>query len=244
MTAPPLTLKRRALTDGAAQGAMFTNAGCDAEPASDWFEPAHWEQLDQVHGTARGRGAVVMFECGGRRYALRHYRRGGMVARLSPDRYLWFGEDATRPVRELRLTMQLHAAGLPVPVPVAARYLRNGHTYSGDLITELLPDTQTLAQRLDAGEVSLRTWAAIGRCLRRFQDYGLCHSDLNAHNILLHGDEQVYLIDFDGGSLRNPGLWRDANLARLHRSLAKLDDGRAAPRFDAAQWQCLLAAWL
>ena len=71
MTAPPLTLRRRALTTGAAYGAMFTNAGCEAEPTPDWFEPGHWQQLDKVAGTASGRGAVVMFECGERRYALR-----------------------------------------------------------------------------------------------------------------------------------------------------------------------------
>ena len=101
-----------------------------------------------------------------------------------------------------------------------------------------------MAQRLDEGEVGLSTWAAIGRCLRRFQDYGLCHSDLNAHNILLRGEEDVFLIDFDNGRRRAPGLWRDANLARLRRSLDKLEDGRAQRRFDDAQWHCLLSACL
>lgn len=244
MTAPALTLRRRPITEGAARGVLFSNGDCDAQPSSDWFEPSRWESDTQQVGEARGRGAALLFEKDGQRYVLRHYRRGGMAARVSPDRYLWMGEDATRPLRELRVNMQLRAAGLPVPVPVAARYLREGAGYRGDLITQLLPDTMTLAQRLDAGEVSLRSWAAIGRCLRRFHDYGFCHADLNAHNILLRGDEEIHLIDLDGGRLRHPGLWRDANLARLHRSLCKLDDTRVAPRFDAAQWQCLLAAWM
>ena len=67
-------------------------------------------------------------------------------------------------------------------------------------------------------------WAAIGRCIRRFHDYGLCHADLNAHNILLRGDREVFLIDFDRCARRQPGMWRDANLARLRRSLDKLED--------------------
>jgi tRNA A-37 threonylcarbamoyl transferase component Bud32 len=137
----------------------------------------------------------------------------------------------------------MHAAGLPVPSPLAAPYERYGLGYRADLITELLPDTHSLASALAAGDVGLSTWAAVGRCIRVFHDYGLCHADLNAHNILLDANEKVFLIDFDRGARRAPGLWRDANLARLRRSLDKLEDGRAQRRFDDAQWQCLLAAY-
>jgi 3-deoxy-D-manno-octulosonic acid kinase len=224
-------------------GALLLNPEAGVEPDQCWFDPAHWRAQGAVIGQARGRGAALVFEHEGRRFVLRHYRRGGLVARVSPDRYLWLGEDRTRPVRELKLNLRMQAAGLPVPVPVAVRFERDGMSYRGDLITELLPDTQTLAQRLDAAEVGLSTWAAIGRCLRRFHDYGLCHADLNAHNILLRGVDEVFLIDFDNGSRRSAGLWRDANLARLRRSLDKLEDARPQRRFDDAQWQCLLSAY-
>jgi 3-deoxy-D-manno-octulosonic acid kinase len=244
VTAQPLTLRRYATSGAAGEGAIFSNAAFGFEPPAAWFEPRYWIARGAVIGAALGRGTTHFFEADGRRYVLRHYRRGGLVARLLEDRYLWHGENATRPVRELRLTMQMHAAGLPVPVPVAARYYREGWTYRGDLITGLLPDTETLAQRLERGEVSLTTWAAIGRCLRRFHDQGYCHADLNAHNVMLRGEDEVFLIDFDRGSRRSPGLWRDANLTRLLRSLEKLEDQRTTPRFDAAQWQCLLSAWL
>lgn len=138
--------------------------------------------------------------------------------------------------------MQMAAAGLPVPVAVAARYQREGLTYRGDLITELLPESQTLAQYLEYKELGLPAWAAVGRCIRRFHDLGFCHADLNAHNVVL-GAEEVFLIDFDRARHRGPGLWRDANLTRLLRSLEKLDDARRVRRVDAAQWQCLLAAY-
>ncbi len=108
--------------------------------------------------------------------------------------------------------------------------------YRADIITGYLPDTSTLAQRLAAGPVNLPAWTAIGRCIRRFHDYGLCHADLNAHNILLRGDAEVFLIDFDGCTRRKPGLWRDANLARLRRSLDALEDRRSTRHFDDTQW--------
>lgn len=240
----PIRVLRTAAQSPAGVGALLLNAEARVEVDQSWFDPAHWLAKDAVIGSERGRGAVLVFEHEGRRFVLRHYRRGGLVARLSADRYLWTGEDHTRPVRELKLNLRMYAAGLPVPLPVAARYERERFSYSGDLITEWLPDTQTLAQRLDAGDIGLPTWAAIGRCLRRFQEYGLYHSDLNAHNILLRGEDEVFLIDFDNGRRRKAGLWRDANLARLRRSLDKLEDGRSQRRFDDAQWHCLLSACL
>jgi len=240
----PIKVLRTATPVPSGVGALFVNPQSGVETDVSWFDPAHWRSRDAVIGEPRGRGAALLVEHEGRRYALRHYRRGGLIARLSTDRYLWLGEGLTRPVREFMLNLRMHADGLPVPLPVAARFERVGMTYRGDLITEWLPDTQTLAQRLDAGEIGLSTWAAIGRCLHRFQEYGLYHSDLNAHNILVRGEEEVFLIDFDNGSRRSPGLWRDANLARLRRSLDRLEDSRAQRRFDDAQWQCLLSACL
>ena len=40
-------------------------------------------------------------------------------------------------------------------------------------------------RRWHAAPLSWLTWIAIGRCLRRFHDLGVCHADLNAHNILI-----------------------------------------------------------
>ena len=238
-----LKLLRTAVRGPAGQGAIFTNSAVDIEVGMPWFEPRYWIARGALIGSPAGRGAATVFEYQGRRFVLRHYRRGGIAARISTDRYLWLGEARTRPLRELQLTLRLHAAGLPVPLPLAARYEQQGMAYRADIITACLPDTSTLAQRLAAGEVGLDMWAAIGRCIRRFHDYGLCHADLNAHNILLRGDAEVFLIDFDGCTRRKPGLWRDANLARLRRSLDALEDRRSTRQFDDAQWQCLLAAW-
>jgi 3-deoxy-D-manno-octulosonic acid kinase len=237
-----LKLLRTAVRGPAGYSVMFTNAATGMDIGMPWFEPRYWIARDAMVGSAAGRGAATIFEQSGRRFVLRRYCRGGLAARISQDRYLWLGEARARPLAEMQLTLRMHAAGLPVPAPVAARYERRGVSYRADLITEYLPGTCSLAESLAAGDLGLPVWAAMGRCIRRFHDYGLCHVDLNAHNILLRDDE-VFLVDFDRCSRRAPGLWRDANLARLRRSLDGLEDGRKERRFGDAEWQCLLAAW-
>ena len=222
---------------------MLADAQGAGNVSVPWFEPRFWSARHAVVAEARGRGQTWIVREGQRELVLRHYRRGGFIARLSRDRYVWLGEAATRPFRELALLTRMRAVDLPVPQPVAARYLKHGRTWSGDILVEFLPQTQTLAQRLSSGSVSLQTWAAIGRMIARFHAYGVCHTDLNAHNILLRGPAQTWLIDFDNAAVRRPGFWRDANLVRLRRSLEKLNDGPAAGRFDEPQWHCLLSAY-
>jgi hypothetical protein len=89
----------------------------------------------------------------------------------------------------------------------------------------------------------LADWIAVGRCLRRFHDFGACHADLNAHNILFDRAGAVWLIDFDRGALRERGLWRDANLVRLRRSLLKVSDPLPPGHFTETDWQSLLAGY-
>lgn len=239
-----LKLLRTAVRGPGWQGAYFVNAAASAPVTLDWFRPRFWMARGAVFARHLGRGAAIGFEEDGRRYLLRHYLRGGLAAALSAESFLWLGEARTRSLSELKLTLRLHADGMPVARPVAVRYERRGPAYTADIITDYLPDTRTLAAALAAGDVPLATWAAIGRTIRRFHDRGLDHNDLNAHNILLRGEDEIFLIDFDKAGLRRkPGLWRDANLARLRRSLDALGDRRITARFDDTQWQVLLTSW-
>lgn len=65
-------------------------------------------------------------------------------------------------------------------------------------------------------------WFTTGACLRRFHDQGVVHADLNARNILISGDNRVYLIDFDRARIRaGARSLFQANLKRLQRSLQK-----------------------
>ena len=229
-------VKRGAL----ARGAMLYDASRVGNLTAEWFTLRYWQSRGELEDTTSGRGAAYFLSADGKRYVLRHYRRGGLAARLSTDHYAYLGEDNTRPFAEWQMTYSLHRAGLPVPAPIAARYQRaGGITYTGDLITERLATVGSLAECLRKGALSIVTWISIGRTIRRFHDLGVCHADLNAHNILL-SEEQVYLIDFDRSQLRAPGLWRDANLVRLRRSLEKVTWSLPAERFGESDWHALL----
>ncbi len=223
-----------------AGGAMLYDTSRVGNLSPDWFEPKYWEGLGALDGVARGRGVTYFFRSADKRYVLRHYGRGGLIARVGGDRYLWRGEQRTRPFAEWQLTYRLHRAGLPVPAPLAARYRQGGCIYTGDIITERLPIVGSLSECLCTGALSVVTWISIGRCIGRFHDLGVCHADLNAHNVLL-SEEAVYLIDFDRCELRHPGgLWCDANLVRLRRSLEKLTWALPRERFGEADWHALL----
>ena len=165
-----------------------------------------------------------------------------LIAKISKDRYWWRGEAETRAFAEWYLTYHLHRAGLPVPTPIAARYVRSGMFYRADLITQRIENSESLAQRLEKGPLSFSQWIAIGRCIRRFHDAGVHHADLNAHNILLT-PEQVYLIDFDRGTLRKRGWWADTTLVRLYRSLEKVTLLAAPESFTDEDWHGLLAGY-
>ena len=220
-------------------GAMLYDASRTRNLTAAWFDPGYWSSRGELDGAARGRGTTHFVRSRDRRLVLRHYHRGGLISLLSSDRYIWRGEDQTRPFAEWAITYRLHRAGLPVPAPIAARYIRHGSTYRGDIITERLPTVGSLAECLALGALSILTWISVGRCIRRFHDFGVCHADLNAHNVLL-SEETVYLIDFDRCQLRRAGLWRDTNLVRLRRSLEKITYGLPAERFSEADWHALL----
>ena len=224
-------------------GAMLYDASRAGNLTPEWFDPTYWAGLGAIEGEARGRGTTLFVRAPPRRLALRHYRRGGLVAKLVRDAYLWTGEWRTRPFHEWCLTYHLRRHGLPVPAPVAACYRRRGALYTGDLITERIEGAHALSGRVGESSLSLADWVAVGRCIRRFHEFGACHADLNAHNVLFDVQGTVWLIDFDRGSFRSPGLWRDANLVRLRRSLLKVTDPLPAGRFTDTDWQSLLAGY-
>lgn len=224
-----------------ARGAMLYDASRCSQPDERIFDHAAWRARGALEETAGGRGSIAFIRDGERRWALRHYRRGGLVARLLDDSYLYTGADRTRAFREWRLLHQLRAWQLPVPGPVAARYVRSGLVYRADLITEELPTRRTLAHALAAGPLELDTWHRVGACVGRLHARGVRHADLNAHNLLVADDASVYVLDFDRGRVSARGPWEQAVLARLKRSLLKVTGGLPADRFDEAAWEALLA---
>ncbi len=222
--------------------AVLAQAGAGAfDPA--WFDPAHWG--GRSSDVAAGRGSVSYVDAPFGAVVIRHYHRGGLVARAMGDRYVWSGEDRTRGFAEFRLLAQLRDLGLPVPAPVAARYVRSGLGYRGDLITRRIDNATTLADLLKSGRVDGEIARRIGEEIAAFHSAGAYHADLNAHNILVTAD-RIWVVDFDRGELRTPNdVWRRANLERLHRSCAKVlnASSNAAGDFREAVWLPLMQAY-
>lgn len=207
------------------------------------FTPSYWRVRDALGGPLGGRGAAWRIQSGQLDWVLRFYLRGGLPGKLILDSYLYTGMERTRPWREWRLLEWMWTQQLPVPRPVAARVLRTGLTYRGALITETVPG-ESLAARLDGNTMTEAGWRAIGKCVRRFHDAGVWHADLNANNILVSGDAEVHLIDFDRARLRaQDTAWREGNLARLRRSLGKLFPEPSQQAGIDAGWQALRAAY-
>ena len=224
-------------------GAMLYDTSRAGNATEAWLDPEAWRQRGNVIPLGEGRGSAWLVEADGRQMVLRHYRRGGLLGRLRGDRYHWRGEEHTRCYREWRMLYQLHRVGMPVPTPLAAGFQRIGNSYRCDILTQRIPDVRSLAALVRTAPLPLETWARIGRWLRRFHLRGVCHADLNAHNLLLGAEGPVWVIDFDRGTLRVPGWWCDANLVRLRRSLEKLTATLPPEHFAANDWHMLLDAY-
>lgn len=212
---------------------------------SDHFESDWWRARGAELGGATGRGRVhfVRAPDGTGTWVLRHYHRGGWMARLTSDRYLWTGLESTRAWREWRLTRRLAGIGLPVPRVIGARVIRRGLTYTGDLLTGRIEDAITLVDILREGPLPSGAWRQLGAVLRRFHEAGVRHDDLNVANVLRNTEGRFFVIDFDKAAIVPPGAWRERNLARFRRSLDK--HARLAPHFAFSEtdWAELRAGY-
>ena len=233
-------------------GAILFDAARAAQAAvfnADWFERDYWRTRGLATHVSGGRGGITFVRAPeenkeGGDWVLRHYRRGGMVARVMGDRYLWSGAEQTRSFAEFRLLAELVRRGLDVPRPVAARYRRDGIHYRADLITQQIADTLTLAQCVAAQGINTTIAQRVGLAIGQLHAAGVYHADLNAHNVLLDA-LKVWVIDFDRGELRAPErTWQLENLLRLKRSLRKLGAaGENEAFFEHEIWLPLMTSY-
>jgi 3-deoxy-D-manno-octulosonic acid kinase len=225
-----------------ATGAILFDTAVAEHADEAWFDAAAWRARGVPNAVGRGQALFVDLPFGP--CVLRHYRRGGLMARMNADNYLWIGAKRTRAFREFRLLAELHDAGLPVAAPVAARYQRDGLRYRADLITRQVVNSMTLAQRLAAQTLDSEMGMRIGRCIAAFHARGIWHADLNAHNVLLDVAANPVLIDFDRGRKRRVDYhWQQSNINRLRRSLLKLGAKASDTTFEQGFWHPLLAAY-
>ncbi len=199
----------------------------------------HVEHL--ATGSGRGQAALVSSPRGA--YVLRHYRRGGLVARLSDDRFAHEPEYRGRAMREFVLLRLMQAWGLPVPAPAAARHQPRTLSYRADIAVAWLPGTRNLVQCLREARPAPAAWTALGDAIRRLHEKQIFHADLNAHNLLLDNDGGAWVVDFDKCERRTGDAWKAANLARLLRSLRKEAGREPVFHWFEDDWTLLTAAY-
>lgn len=202
-----------------AEGVLRYDANSVPSPGMFLFDP-YSPQMGASAVSQGGRQAAWFVKGDFGDGVLRHYRRGGLMARINADRYIWTGASATRSFAEFDLLHFMCDQGLAVPRPIAAAYWRSGLTYRAAILVQRISGARPLVHVLDHGHQE-----AVAQAIFAMHEAGVWHSDLNAYNILLDAQDRVWLIDFDKCQRRALSLERrQANLLRLRRSLIKVAD--------------------
>ena len=213
------------------------------KPVAEYFSCSELQRKGLVVGSSDGRGETCFYKVKDKVWALRHYLRGGLVAKVLFDRYFGVRLKNSRAWKEWNLLSDMINLELPVPVPVAASVIKHGFFYQADLVTEYIEDTHTMAEVLSTKSLDRELWKEIGICVRKFHNHSVFHSDLNAKNILLDKHNTVYLIDFDRCDFKNGEDWKQNNLQRLKRSLVKFKSKSADFNYNEACWEWLVSGY-
>ncbi|MBL4940164.1 MAG: 3-deoxy-D-manno-octulosonic acid kinase [Colwellia sp.] len=221
------------------------------------FSPAmlsaqYWQAQNAVTGSAQGRGTTWFVQHNNKNsdsvkhWVLRHYYRGGLIGKIIKDSYFFTSQKNSRAAKEFALLAHMQTLALPAPKPIAYRVTRHGLLYRADLLSNRIENAQDLVAILSKQIISDELWTNIGATIKQFHDNNIYHHDLNAHNILVNEQQDVYLIDFDRGEIRasNQASWQQANMARLQRSFLK--ELKQLPKFHwhMENWRLLIEGYL
>ena len=211
-----------------------------------YFDISFWKDNDLVVGQSKGRNITwfVQSNLCDLPWVLRHYYRGGLIAKLINDRYLYSSLQNTRVYKEIALLEKMLSLGLPVPKPIAGKIQRKGFFYSADLLMEKL-DARDLVALLKQSNFNETLWTNIGETIAEFHNQSIYHSDLNAHNILVDDKNKIWLIDFDKCEFRDDSSsWKNDNMERLNRSFEKEKNKFSSFNYNNGCWKILNAAYL
>jgi 3-deoxy-D-manno-octulosonic acid kinase len=226
-------------------GAILYDQAIINQISAQHFTPAGWRHTEVLTGAlgSAGRGNTYFVGNVPQQFVLRHYRRGGLIGKLIRDAYIFSGADKTRSFAEWRLLDKLTANNMNVPRPAAARFVQHGTFYTADIITVRIPDVMPLSQYIAIRDRDETFWQSIGTAIWTFHNAGVFHADMNAYNIQIDRDGDLWMLDFDKGNLRTPGTWQQQTLSRLHRSLQKIVRLDPLLHYRHANWEQLLTGY-
>jgi len=183
-----------------------------------------WNKIAQPN-RLMGRGEVLLVKEKGGEFAVRKYRHGGLLRRLTGDCF-FFG---ARPFQEVAVTEAVRSTGVPtLEVQTAIMERGWGGWYRGYLITRYQPSATDLISYLDKESKSKKRQEVIvkaAQAVQKIHARGVYHADLHLKNFLVdEKTRRVLLIDFDKSRVfpRLKPSRRMKNLKRLDRSAEKL----------------------
>ena len=187
-------------------------------PSLQLFDPVSPE-LQAKPVTQGGRNAAWFVSVEGEPAVLRHYKRGGLIAKWVKDSYFWLGAERTRSWSEFMVLLHLYNAGVQVPKPIAAWQQRQFWRYKAAILIARIPRALPIAHQLEKTSAK-----AVAFAVKQMHDAGVWHADLNVFNILQGEQGRIYLIDFDRARRLNvvDSKHRQNNVLRLRRSLIKV----------------------
>lgn len=169
---------------------------------------------------------------------VRHAQRGGFLAAVRGDRFVWPG----RAPWELEASLRLQEAGVRTPDVIGyVLYPAGPGICRCDVATRRLPEGGEFPLAWAAATPAARgdLLVAVGTLLRDMRAAGAQHADLNAKNVYVAreaGRWHAWVLDVDRVRFRAPDH-EDVgaqNFARLDRSIRKLRDRRHLEVDDAA----------
>ncbi len=199
-----------------------------------------------------GRQPLRILRDAERTFVLRHFTHGGLLRRLTGERF-W---NAERPFRELLLAERLAAAGIDTPQVAAARARRlPGHGWALDIVTLRVEGALDLAAALGSGADDAHARKQRGEILRatgafvaRLHDAGFLHADLHPKNLLVVRSNSsgatptLAVLDLDRSTFQAQlsDAERCANLQRLFRYVwrRRSQDARLRSRTDVRRFLC------
>ena len=183
----------------------------------------------------------------GERMIVRHYSHGGLLGFATRDFYCL----GSRSFRELALTEEIRASGIPTVCSIGAIHQRLLlFFYRAYFLTREISEAKNFIEYLSEtgrsaqGEQLSRKRGILrdaGHTLRKFHDAGFFHADLQLKNLMV-ADAKTYLIDFDRSYRKQPLSQKERlnNLLRLNRSADKWKQ-KGLPITRTDRWRFFLA---
>lgn len=179
----------------------------------------------------RGVAFAIALPVSGARVVVRHNRHGGMLARLTGDRFF----PPTRAPYELEMALRLRDAGVRTPEVVMYGVDRTRLVFCrADVATREIWGSRDLSCYLAPEEAAgsrTAAWEATRALVRTLDAAGARHHDLNVKNVLLAQGPtglEAWLLDVDRVVFEVPyaASVRVGNAQRLLRSARKWRDTR------------------